>query len=34
LDTLTTIPVADNGRGEMSSPLATVGIKTITIAEQ
>lgn len=34
LDTLTAIPVADNGRGEVSRPLATVGIKTITIAEQ
>ena len=34
LDVLTTVPVADNGRGEASVPLATVGIKTITIAEQ
>ncbi len=34
LDTLTTIPVADNGRGEASRPLATVGIKTIVITEQ
>lgn len=34
LDALTTVPVADNGRGEMSRPLATVGIKTTTITEQ
>ncbi len=34
LDVLTTVPVADNGRGEVSIPLATVGIKTITITEQ
>ena len=34
LDVLTTIPVADIGRGEVSSPQVTVGIKSITIAEQ
>ena len=34
LDTLAAIPVADNGRGELSRPLATVGIKTIMITEQ
>ncbi|MBA2247883.1 MAG: peptidylprolyl isomerase [Chloroflexia bacterium] len=34
LDVLTTIPVADIGRGEVSSPQVTVGIKTITISEQ
>ena len=34
LDVLTTIPVVDIGRGEVSSPQVTVGIKTITIVEQ